>query len=231
VILSCALLELGTDFEVPLTPAACWSKPTCSSLELRLVFPASVAPGFVYSRSRLAPFASGHRCHRCRLGPPLWFCTTSTVSSETRLRACCIPLPDRVRHVAVMPSCGRRARRASSSVAKCSDRTSFPVTRFTPFEELHASLAVPHHCGLCLPAVCVLVSKLTIETPFPMSGLSAGECRPNTPKCARSSGGYRSKTEVGGGCPLVLRPSRPSSFRCLPAGSNPLLYPCGWSRR
>jgi len=45
----------------------------------------------------------------------------------------------------------------TQSLDKSMDRsgnpTRLPATRFTPFEEYPSSVAVPHHCGRCLPAV------------------------------------------------------------------------------
>lgn len=50
-------------------------------------------------------------------------------------------------------------------------RVPIPATRFTPFEEFPSSVAAPHHCGRCLPAVTVLPGAgVPAETGF--------RCRP-----------------------------------------------------
>jgi hypothetical protein len=53
-----------------------------------------------------------------------------------------------VRRVSFLCLPGRREASCKTSV--------FPASRIVPFEEFPSSAAVPHHCGLCPPAVTVL---------------------------------------------------------------------------
>jgi len=72
----------------------------------------------------------------------------------------------------------------------CPKSTS-PTTRFIPPEEFHSSIAVPHHCGRCLPDVTPLQASATevarIDTPKSVHSLThrlrktcAAPCQPRS---------------------------------------------------
>jgi hypothetical protein len=105
---------------------------------VRLVCPASVSTLPVHSTKPKLRSAMGYDSHRHV--PPSWFRTTSTAFSRTGSRAYCISVPDGVRHV------------STPHVLVSQHPRRVPATH-TPLEEFHSPVAVPHHCGLCLPAV------------------------------------------------------------------------------
>jgi len=113
----------------------------------------------------MLPRASVSRSHPRTPVPSPWFCTTSTVSSARRLRACCIPLP--TLGFVTFPAVWRLLAHRRTG---CWRRTThFPRRCFVPFEEFPSPTAVPRHRGRCLPAVSNETIAVLGKRPFPGS--------------------------------------------------------------
>jgi len=90
----------------------------------------------------------------------------------------CNPVPERVRRVSRRPSLPPKPKLGVRRLPP-----PFPTTRFAPFEEYPSPVAVPHHCGRCLPAVCVLPHLGRAV----YSALPQSRCSPWPPSSLRSS--------------------------------------------
>jgi hypothetical protein len=145
-----------------LTPPSARQLPTWISLPIRLswaspaLIPASGSIPCVHSRSA----GKSHLPSVCRLHPLHIAFRPRGFSPPRRLAplggsGMLQPDPDRVRCVSRRLPSARLLRDPKVPLQAVELHPPFLATRLVPFEAFPSSTAVPHHCGLCLPAVVV----------------------------------------------------------------------------
>jgi hypothetical protein len=136
--------------------------------------------------------------HRCIAFRPRGFAPPRRFTPGHGVRACCIPEPDVRFDVLRRPPTGHSRGRP--------DRTGrVPTPRFTPFEDVPSSAAVPHRCGRCPLAV-----HRGRRPPRRMAPFSRPRCRhPRTLRGAPPGLGTSSVTLFRFAPPLALPRAAP----------------------